>query len=50
MAQGHVIRIRLVGVNEFTEKFPGGSVEDAKKLARVRYPEAKAISWVSAAR
>ena len=41
----HKIRIRLRGVNDFTEIFPGGSVKDAKALARVRYPEAKAIEW-----
>lgn len=42
----HNIRIRLRGCNEFTEKFPGGSVEDAKRLAKTRYPDAQYISWV----
>ena len=42
----HKIRIRLHGCNEFTEKFPGGSVEDAKKLAKTRYPDAQYITWL----
>lgn len=45
----HKIRIRLRGCNEFTEKFPGGSVADAKALAKSRYPDAQYISWIGGA-
>lgn len=45
----HRIRIRLRGCNEFTEKFQGGSVADAKALARSRYPDAQYISWIGTA-
>ena len=50
MAQHHRIRIRLRGCNEFVEKFPGGSPQAAKDLARSRYPEAQYISWQGSAR
>ena len=44
----HRIKIRLVGVNEFVEVFPGASVNDAKAVAQTRYPQAKKITWMGA--
>ena len=42
----HKLSIRLRGCNTFTEKFPGGSVNDALRLAAQRYPEAQNIHWL----
>ena len=41
----HTILIKLPGCNEFTEKFPGGSPNDAKIIAQGRYPNAQRIEW-----
>ena len=41
----HRINIKLRGCNEFVEKFPGGSPEAAKSIARSRYPDAIRIEW-----
>jgi len=42
----HKFSIRLRGCNTFTEKFHGGSVNDAMRLAAARYPEAQNIHWL----
>ena len=44
----HKINIKLRGCNEFVEKFPDGSSDAAKSLARSRYPDAIRIEWKGA--
>lgn len=49
MSQWMNVRIRLKGGNEFKERFPATSVNDAIELAQTRYPNAQHISWVGSA-
>ena len=45
MADWHKIRIRTGGNQWVTEDIPAGTVNEAKRTAQARWPEAKKIEW-----